>query len=63
MIGMAVIRKAAKKGYKRYGLPGAVVAGLGTLVGLRFVKRKLGSRGKTDEGQSDESAEQSNAAD
>jgi hypothetical protein len=43
MLGMAAVRKAAKKGYKRYGIPGAVVAGLGTLVGIRFIKRKLQS--------------------
>lgn len=62
MIGLAVVRKAAKKGYKRYGVPGAVVAGLGTLVGMRFVKRKLESSGDTDEGQSDDSGGQSDAA-
>lgn len=49
MIGMAAVRKAAKKGYKRYGIPGAVAAGVGTLVGIRFVKRKLGSGGDTND--------------
>ena len=48
MIGMAAIRKAAKKGYKRYGIPGAVVAGVGTLVGIRFIKRKFLSGGGTE---------------
>lgn len=45
MIGMAAVKKAAKKGYKKYGLPGAIVAGLGTFLGIRFLKRKLQSRG------------------
>ncbi len=61
MIGLAVVRKAAKKGYKRYGIPGAVAAGLGTLLGMRFVKRKLQSRGG-DDSQSDGSDDQSDAA-
>lgn len=41
MIGMAAVKKAAKHGYKRYGIPGAVVAGLAALLGIRFLKRKL----------------------
>lgn len=44
MLGSTAVMKAAKKGYKRYGIPGAVVAGLGTLIGIRFIKRKLSSR-------------------
>lgn len=48
MIGMAAVRKAAKKGYKRYGIPGAVVAGGGALLGIRFVKRKFLSGGGGD---------------
>lgn len=57
MLGVSAILKATKKGYKRYGLPGALVAGLGTLIGLRFIKRKLQSR--SGDGQSDESDGQS----
>lgn len=47
MIGPLTIgRKAAKYGYKRYGVPGAIVAGLGGIGGYVFVKRKLtGSSG------------------
>lgn len=41
MIGMAAVKKAAKHGYKRYGIPGAIVAGLAALLGIRFLKRKL----------------------
>ena len=40
---LTAIRKAAKFGYRKYGLPGAIVAGVGGLVSYRFVKRKLGS--------------------
>ena len=48
MLGSSVVMKAAKKGYKRYGVPGAVVAGAGTLLGLRFVKRRFLSGNKSD---------------
>jgi hypothetical protein len=41
---LTAVRKAAKFGYKKYGLPGAIVAGVGGLVSYQFVKRKLGSR-------------------
>ena len=41
MLGSTVVIKVAKKGYKRYGVPGAVVAGGGTLLGIRFVKRRF----------------------
>lgn len=48
MIGkLTAVRKAAKFGYKKYGLPGAIVAGIGGLVSYRFVKRKLGSRNRS----------------
>lgn len=64
MIGLAAVRKAAKKGYKRYGIPGAVVAGVGTLLGIRFIKRKFSARSGsgTDEGASDGSGGQSDTA-
>jgi hypothetical protein len=45
---LTAVRKAAKFGYRKYGLPGAVVAGLGGLVGYRFVRRKLGSRNRRE---------------
>jgi hypothetical protein len=61
MIGMAAVRKAAKKGYDRYGLPGAVVAGVGTFLGIRFIRRRFGARDESDENQSDESGGQSGA--
>ena len=48
MIGtLSAVRKAAKFGYRKYGLPGAIVAGVGGLVSYRFVKRKLGSRSRS----------------
>ena len=47
MLGSTVVIKAAKKGYKRYGIPGAVVAGGGMVLGIRFIKRRL-SRTDTD---------------
>lgn len=46
--GLTAVRKAAKFGYRKYGLPGAIVAGLGGLVGYRFVRRKLGSRNRRE---------------
>jgi hypothetical protein len=42
---LTAVRKAAKFGYRKYGLPGAIAAGVSVLVGYRFVRRKLGSRG------------------
>ncbi|PSP71972.1 hypothetical protein BRC86_13600 [Halobacteriales archaeon QS_3_64_16] len=45
---LTAVRKAAKFGYRKYGLPGAVVAGVGGLVGYRFVRRKLGSRNRRE---------------
>jgi hypothetical protein len=45
MLGSTAVTKAAKKGYKRYGIPGAVAAGGGALLGIRFVKRKFSSGG------------------
>lgn len=46
MIGkLTAVRKAAEFGYRKYGLPGAIAAGVSVLVGYRFVRRKLGSRG------------------
>ena len=51
MLGSTVVLKVAKKGYKRYGIPGAVVAGGGTLLGIRFIKRRFSgsdSGSKTD---------------
>jgi hypothetical protein len=45
MLGSTAVLKAAKKGYKRYGIPGALAAGVGTLLGIRFVKRRFGAGG------------------
>ena len=48
MLGSTAVAKAAKKGYKRYGVPGALAAGVGTLLGIRFLKRRFGSGGGND---------------
>jgi hypothetical protein len=48
MLGSTAVMKAAKKGYKRYGVPGALAAGVGTLLGVRFVRRKLRSDSGND---------------
>lgn len=61
MVGIAIVRKAAKKGYKRYGIPGAVAAGVGTFLGIRLLKRKFGSESDSDN-QSNKSGEQPDAA-
>ena len=53
MLGSSVVIKAAKKGYKRYGILGAVAAGAGTFLGIRFVKRRFLSGNKGD-GDSDD---------
>ena len=47
---LTAVRKAVKFGYRKYGPPGAIVAGLGGLVGYRFVRRKLGS-GRREQGE------------
>ena len=57
MLGSTVVMKAAKKGYRKYGLPGAIVAGLGTLLGIRFIKRKLDARSQRQEQSGDESTD------
>ena len=59
MIGIAAVKKAAKHGYKRYGIPGAVVAGLATLLGIRFLKRKLRSSGGSNVTTADVSTDSS----
>jgi chromate transport protein ChrA len=44
MVGPLVAgKKAAKYGYKRYGIPGAVVAGTGAVVGTAIGIKKLKS--------------------
>lgn len=44
MVGaLAIGKKAVKFGYKRYGLPGAVMAGGVTAIGYIVVKRALRS--------------------
>ena len=53
MFASTVVMKIAKKGYKRYGVPGAVVAGGGTLLGIRYVKRRLSG---TDTGPESDTA-------
>jgi hypothetical protein len=52
MFAMTAVKKAATYGYKKYGIPGAIVTGLGTLLGVRFIKGKLlsGSGGDGDDG-------------
>lgn len=57
MIGMAAVKKAAKHGYKRYGIPGAVVAGLAALLGLRFLKRKLRPNTRSSTTQPDDTTD------
>jgi hypothetical protein len=49
MFGSTAVMKAAKKGYKRYGVPGALAAGVGTLLGIRFIKRRFRSGGGNDD--------------
>jgi hypothetical protein len=48
MLGSTAVMKAAKKGYKRYGVPGALAAGVGTVLGLRFIRGRLGSSSGDD---------------
>lgn len=43
MIGLSLAKRAAKHGYKRYGIPGAIVAGSATAIGYKAVKRALKS--------------------
>lgn len=51
MLGSTAAMKAAKKGYKRYGIPGALAAGGGAILGIRFVKRRfLSGTGENDTG-------------
>jgi hypothetical protein len=50
MVGPLVAgKKAAEYGYKRYGLPGAVVAGAGAAVGTAFGVKKLKSAVTTND--------------
>ncbi|ADJ14950.1 hypothetical protein [Halalkalicoccus jeotgali] len=39
---LAIIKKAATFGYKKYGIPGALVSVVLALWGYRFVKKALG---------------------
>ncbi|PSQ66202.1 MAG: hypothetical protein BRD24_04235 [Halobacteriales archaeon SW_9_67_24] len=48
MFAMTAVKKAATYGYKKYGIPGAIVTGLGTLLGVRFIKGKFLSRSGGD---------------
>lgn len=48
MFAISAVKKAAMYGYKKYGIPGAIVTGLGTLLGVRFIKRKLFSGSSSD---------------
>lgn len=45
MLGFTLVRKAAKYGYRKFGIPGAIVGGLGGLFGYRFLKKRLTSSG------------------
>jgi|AntDeeMetagen134_2_1112570.scaffolds.fasta_scaffold01650_2 hypothetical protein len=48
MFAMTAVKKAATYGYKKYGIPGAIATGLGTLLGIRFIKRKFLSGSSSD---------------
>lgn len=48
MVGITAVKKAATYGYKKYGIPGAIATGLGTLLGIRLVKRKFLSGSSSD---------------
>jgi len=48
MFAMTAVKKAATYGYKKYGMPGAIATGLGTLLGIRFIKRKFLSGSSSD---------------
>ncbi|WP_101294347.1 hypothetical protein [Halegenticoccus soli] len=68
MLGpLAVGKKAAKYGYRRFGVPGAVLAGIGTAAGYVAVRKKLKSMlgGSDDEsaGIADEMSDDESAAD
>ncbi|WP_129112915.1 hypothetical protein [Halegenticoccus tardaugens] len=56
---LTVGKKATKFGYKRFGVPGAVIAGVGAVAGYVAIKRKLASIVK-DTGE-DEPAEEPSA--
>ena len=49
MLGSTAVIKAGKKGYKRYGVPGALAAGVGALLGIRLVKRMLSPSSGNDD--------------
>ena len=38
---LAIARKAMKFGYKRYGVPGALVSALIAVMGYRYLKKQL----------------------
>jgi hypothetical protein len=50
MFALTAVKKAATYGYKKYGIPGAIVTGLGTLLGVRFIKGKFLSGGDGADG-------------
>ncbi|WP_256687486.1 hypothetical protein [Halococcus qingdaonensis] len=59
MLGSTAAMKAAKKGYKRYGIPGALAAGGGAILGIRFVKRRfLSGTGENDTGDGAETTDE-----
>ncbi|MCL7416852.1 MAG: hypothetical protein M8354_03300 [Halalkalicoccus sp.] len=45
---LAILKKAATFGYKRYGVPGAVVSTVLALWGYRFVKKALSGSKKAN---------------
>jgi hypothetical protein len=45
---LAIVKKAATFGYKRYGVPGALVSAVLALAGYRFVKRALSGSKKAN---------------
>lgn len=50
MVGPLVTgKKAAEFGYKRYGLPGAIVAGAGVAVGTAIGVKRLKSAATTND--------------
>ena len=57
MFAMTAVKKAATYGYKKYGIPGAIATGLGTLLGIRFIKRKFFSGSSSDDDGIDVSEE------
>lgn len=54
MVGvLAIGKKAASFGYKRYGIPGAIATTLVALGGYMYLKKLLNEAGGDDGGDSD----------